>query len=83
VSRTVYRVDHVFLQIKTKISQTQQSLAKPGPRISREKALISFDSLDRNEPFQRVAPTPQRFFFCPASADKGPEGMCRTGTATA
>jgi hypothetical protein len=41
----------------------QQNLAKPGQNLSKEKALISFDSLVHFEPFQRVALTPRPFFF--------------------
>jgi hypothetical protein len=56
-------------QAKSKLSQIQQNPAKPGQRKSKEKALISLDSLGGNEPFQRVAPTPRALFsFSPVRA---------------
>jgi hypothetical protein len=36
----------------------QQNPAKPGQNLSKEKALISLDSLVHFKPFQRVALTP-------------------------
>jgi hypothetical protein len=46
-----------------KSSQIQPNPAKPGQNLSKEKALISFDSLVHFEPFQGVALTPQGFFL--------------------
>src|SRR5208282_4382088 len=49
-------------QANSKSSKIQQSPAKPEQRKSKEKAWIVLDFLVRNEPFQRVAPTPQGIF---------------------
>jgi hypothetical protein len=49
-------------QANSKSIKIQQSPAKPEQRQSKEKAWIVLDFLVRNEPFQRVAPTPQGIF---------------------
>jgi hypothetical protein len=49
-------------QANSKSIKIQQNAAKPEQRKSKEKAWIVLDFLVRNEPFQRVAPTPQGIF---------------------
>jgi hypothetical protein len=59
------RLSRIF-QADSKSSQIQQNPAKLGQNLSKEKALISFDSLVHFEPFQGVALTPRAFFSLPA-----------------
>jgi hypothetical protein len=49
---------YVIIQTESKSSQAEPSQPQLQPNFSKEKALISLDSLVRNEPFQRVALTP-------------------------
>jgi hypothetical protein len=56
------RLSRIF-QADSKSSQIQQNPAKPGQNLSKEKALISFDSLVHFEPFQGVALTPRLFYL--------------------
>jgi hypothetical protein len=52
----IFKADAKFCKI-------QPSQTKLQPNIAKEKAWISLDFLGGNERFQRVAPTPQAFFF--------------------
>jgi hypothetical protein len=53
-----HRAPGAAAKTKTKLSQIQQSPAKPAQRKSKKKAWISMDFLVRIKPFQWVAATP-------------------------